>query len=93
MMFVDDVTVFLADFGAQCSAKGVQFKAIFDQPDDLVGFSGADVVSRSYAITYLTSAVSLAKEDTVIVDGQSFKVRQPPQMQDDGATTQALLKK
>lgn len=93
MMFTEDIAVFLADFGVPCSANGTDFKAIFDQPDDLVGFSGADVVSRSYAITYITTDISLSKEDTVIVNGTTYKVRQSPQMQDDGATTQALLKK
>lgn len=93
MAVAEDLAAYIADFGVPCSSGAVNFTALLDQPDDVVGFAAADVVSRSYAITYATGAVTLTSGAAVTVSGQAFTVRHPPQQLDDGAFTQAVLKK
>lgn len=93
MALSEDLAIYIADFGVPCSKGTTNFKALLDQPDDIVGFGAADMVSRSYAITYVTGVVTLVSGDAVTVNGASFTVRHPPQQLDDGAFTQAVLKK
>ncbi len=92
MSINDDLSVFIADFGVPCSKAGITFLALFDQPDDIVGFHASDMISRTYSVTYMSSSILLISGDTIVVNGTSYKVQQAQQL-DDGAFTQAVLKK
>lgn len=87
-----DLPSMLADFGEVFTHGAVQFKALLDQPDELVSLPGTQMVSRQFEITYLTSAVVLAR-DVVIshANGTNYRVREVPQLVGDGAFTRATL--
>lgn len=92
--FTTETAAFLADFGQDFTrVGGGAFRAILDQPDDIVGAGAVSGVSRQYQITYATSAISLARGEVVSTGGVQFKLREAPTQIDDGAFTQVTLSK
>jgi len=90
--FAPDLPAFLADFGQDfAKVGGGTFRAILDQPDDVVSAGGMGSVSRQYQLTYATSAVTLNRDDLVTSGATTFKLREPPMQIDDGAFTQAMV--
>lgn len=94
MFGLDDLDAFTADMGTPCVAdNGAAFTALLDQPDQLLDLQRVAVHTREYEITYRTSAVTLARGQTVSVAGVSHTVREAPRQLDDGAFSVALLTK
>ena len=93
MAFEEDLEAFLEDFGKPCQAGAVAFTALLDQPDELMQLQRASVHSRQYELTYITTAVSLARDQAVTVNGAPYTVREAPRQIDDGAFSRVLLTK
>lgn len=89
----DDAADYLADFGVACEAGGVQFRALFDQPDALRQLGDLGGASREYSIAYPTAAVTLKRTNSVLVAGVEYLVREVPRQIGDGAFTEATLTK
>jgi hypothetical protein len=88
----DDAT--MLDLGAkECVAGGVAFVAFLEQPDEVVQLQRADAVSSQYQLMYRRSAVTLARAQSLTVDGVTYTVREVPRKLDDGAFGTALLSK
>ena len=85
---------FLADFGVDLVGPGaVGFRALLDQPDELLGLGDVNAVSRQYAATFASADITLARGDTVTQGATSYTVREKPRQIGDGAFSQALLSK
>lgn len=93
MFGADDLDVFLADMGTPCVAGSVSFVALFDQPDELLDVTRANVHTREYLLTYKTSAVTLSRNQTVSVNGTAYTVREAPRQIGDGAFSRVLISK
>lgn len=93
MAFVEDLSVFLADFGVPCVFGAAQFAAIFGQEDDVLELPRAGTVSRQYTITYRTDQATLTRGQAGTVAGVAYTVREAPKQVDDGAFTRCLLSK
>jgi hypothetical protein len=92
MNFAADQSAFLADFGQDfAKAGGGTFRAILDQPDDVVNAGGVGSVSRQYQLTYATNDATLTRDDIVTSCGANYKLREPPMQIDDGAFTQVMV--
>jgi hypothetical protein len=89
----EDLDAFVFDFGKPCSAGGVDFLGLLDQPDELMQLQRAGAVSRQFELTYITARVTLTRDQAVTVAGQAYKVREAPRQIDDGAFSRALLSK
>jgi hypothetical protein len=92
-MFDSDLDTFLAEFGQRCLSGGLEFTAIFDRPDDVLGAASVGVVSTSYQLTAKASDVAAAqivRGSTVTVDGVAYRVREAL-AQDDGSFSQLHL--
>tara|TARA_R100000329_G_C7439108_1_gene154391 strand:- start:169 stop:447 length:279 start_codon:yes stop_codon:yes gene_type:complete len=82
MAFTEDLSIFLSDFGAEVIRNGIYYKGILEQPDEIV--ADGLVMSTDYELTGKTSELgSLVFDDTIIVDGDNYKVRQARKI-DDG---------
>jgi hypothetical protein len=93
MAFAEDLGAYLADFGQVCSSGGGSFLGLLDQPDELLDLTRANVHSRQYELTYITTAVALARDAAVSVGGISYVVREAPRQVGDGAFSRVLLSK
>ena len=94
-MFTENPAVFLADFGLACTAGGVAFLGILDQPDELMNMAGVNVASTMYTLLMRTSdatAAALATGGSVNVAGTVYVVRDVL-LRDDGTFTQLTLSK
>ena len=82
MAFPEDLDIFLADFGDEVVYKGVIYKGILEQPDEIV--ADGLVMTTDYELTGKTSELgSLVFDDIISVDGTNYKVRQARKI-DDG---------
>jgi len=93
MFGADDLDAYLADMGEPCAAGAVSFVALFDQPDELLDLTRANVHTREYLLTYKTSAVTLGRGQTVTVNGAPYTVREAPRQVNDGAFSRVLISK
>lgn len=83
----ENLDVFLKDFGVSCSANGVDFRALLDQPDEMLQMAGVNVKSTMYQLTVRTSDVGLASISSgtaMVASGISGVVRDVVSL-DDGA--------
>lgn len=91
----ENLSVFLRDFGVQCSANGHQFLGLLDTPDQTMNMSGVNVVSTMYACTVMTSdatSAGLTSGLSIVVGGVSYVIRDVL-LQDDGAFSTLTLSK
>lgn len=81
-----DRDVLLADFGVDLTAAGTTVKALLDF-DTLEGQDGAGRLIRTTrtSVRIKAGAVSLTLDQSITVDGLSYKVRSLPMLVDDGA--------
>lgn len=91
MAIVEDLDAFVEDFGVSCSAGGVSFTGLLDQPDELMDLQRITAHSRQYLLTYKTAAVTLTRDVAVTVAGVAYTVREAPRQVDDGAFSRVLL--
>ena len=93
MAFVEDLSVFLDEFSAvPVVANGVSGYGIYDMPGDYVG-EGDSRINDAHVLRCLASQFgSLLYQDSITVDGQSFKVRDNLPI-DDGKWRLILLTK
>lgn len=61
MTFQVDPGLFLADFGVQCSAAGVEFLGLLDMPGEGIQLGDARTMSTMYALTVQASVVAAAQ--------------------------------
>lgn len=95
MALVENLAVFLTDFGVPCSAGAYAFTGILDKPDETLSMSGVNVLSTMYLLTVRTSDVAggaIRSGVSIAVDGQAYVVRDVIS-QDDGAFTHLTLSK
>lgn len=92
-MFDDSADEFLEDFGTQCQFGDVTFLGILDKPDEEFGLGSASAQSRQYKLTYATAAVSLQRENSVLVGAVEYEVRGSPNTIDDGLFSEVELTK
>lgn len=90
---VENLDMFLADFGVPCFFGATSFMALLDEPAQLLDLTRATVHSIEYEITYKTSAVTLSRAQAGTVDGVAYTVREAPRLLDDGAFSRCLLSK
>lgn len=94
-MFVEDTSVFMADFGLPCSSGAYPFVGILATPDETMNMGGVNVISTMYELLTPTSNVlpgAIASGSTLLVGGQSYSVRDVL-LADDGAFTRISLSK
>ena len=93
MAFIEDPRPFLNEFAVEFIAKGVKFKGLLDEDDELIGESSVNSKSAKYVVTYFTADVTLNRGDVVKQGDQTFKVREPSMQLDDGAFSEVYLTK
>lgn len=92
-MLTEDLSVFLLDQGVLCSVGGTAFTGLLNQPDVVLDLQRASAHSRQYELVYQTSAVDIAYDAAVTVNGQAYVAREHPKQVGDGAFSSVLLTK
>lgn len=92
-MFDEDLDAFLADFGMPCVFGASSFRALLDQPDEVMDLGRASAQSRQYAITYRTDQAALTRGQAGTVEGVAYTVREAPRQVDDGRFSRCILTK
>ena len=91
MAFIEDLDIFLSDFGQAVISYGVSYKGILEQPDEIV--ADGLVMTTDYELTGKTSELgSLVFDDIISVDGDNYKVRQARKIDDGKFCTVSLNK-
>lgn len=91
MAFIEDLDIFLSDFGQAVISDGVSYKGILEQPDEIV--ADGLVMTTDYELTGKTSELgSLVFDDIISVDGDNYKVRQARKIDDGKFCTVSLNK-
>ena len=91
--FVDDVDVYLADFGDTVVSGATTGLGILDQPG-VIEQDGVAVVSTDYRLTCKTSEFgNLVYNDSLTVAGIAYKVREPLGGIGDGLFCHIMLSK
>lgn len=94
-MFVEDPSVFLADFGLPCTSGSYAFTGILSTPDETMNMGGVNIISTMYELLLPTADVlggAIASGGTVTVNGQAFTVRDVL-LADDGLFSRLSLSK
>ncbi len=90
-MFSEDLSVFFNDFAVNATFGAETQKVLADLPDEI--FSGDQIVSGKYKITYQTGFFNGLKHGSAItVDSVNYTVNEVTAI-DDGALTEAYLSK
>lgn len=92
-MIAENLEIMFADFGVSVTwdAQGLSSLGILDTPDELVGNGIA--LSTEYLLTVVTEDFpGLVDGDSLVVDGETYEVRQVRKF-DDGKLTRVLLQK
>jgi hypothetical protein len=90
MAFVEDMSLYFADFGVPAIYGGQSATVIIDKPDSEV-FDNQVIVGDA-TMTYVTGdLVGLKTGDVVTVDSIDYKVTHPPMALDDGKLMQAKV--
>ncbi len=90
-MITEDLSLFLQDFGVNCTAGAVTALGILDMPSQVL--AGEMVLSTDYTLTAKASDFgSLKYGDAITVAGTAYTVRET-QYIDDGAMVQLGLQK
>lgn len=88
---VEDLSVFLQDFGQTCTAGSVTGLGILDMPTQVI--SGDMVLSTDYTLTAKTADFGgLLAGDSITVGGVAYRVRDTRKI-DDGAFVQIALQR
>jgi len=83
MAFTEDLDIYLEDFGDTVVYKGVVYKGILDQPDEIV--ANGLVMTTDYELTAKTDDLgALVFDNTLTVNGDSYRVRNTRKI-DDGS--------
>jgi len=83
MAISDDASLYLADFGVSVIAGAVSGLGLLDQNSQMV--IGDQVVTIDYGLTCEVALFgSLSYDESISVDGNSYKVRHEPMRLDDG---------
>ena len=91
MAFTEDLDTFFVDFSNNVEYKGVIYKGILEQPDELV--ADGIVMTTDYELTIQTSDLgSLDFETELDVDNTTYKVRNIRKI-DDGTLSKISLTK
>mgnify|MGYP003108692940 FL=1 len=91
MAFTEDLDIFLADFGDEVVYKGVIYKGILEQPDEIV--ADGLVMTTDYELTAKTSELGGLVFDNIIqINGDDYKVRSARKI-DDGSFCLVALNK
>jgi len=90
MAFPEDLTVFFADFGREAVFGAQSAVVLLDEPDGTI-FDG-QLMAADASITYASGElVGLQKGSSLTIDGNAYKVSQPPMKIDDGKLMQAQV--
>ena len=91
MALVEDLGVFLDDFGVSCTAGAVTALGILDMPSQII--SNGMVLSTDYTLTAKASDFgSLLRGDAITVNGVAYTVREV-MLIDDGNFVQIGIQK
>jgi hypothetical protein len=91
MAITEDLDIFLADFGASCTAGAVTANGILDMPSQIL--SDGMVLSTDYTLTARASNFgTLIRGSSITVDGAAYTVRET-MLIDDGKFVQIALQK
>lgn len=91
MALSEDLTVFLDDFGVNCTAGAVTALGILDMPSQII--SGDMVLSTDYSLTARAADFGgLLYGDGMTVDGVNYQVREVRKL-DDGAFVEIALQR
>lgn len=91
MAFVENLGVFLADFGVAVSSGSYSGLGILDMPSEII--AGGMVLTTDYQVTVKTSDFPVMNRgDSMTVDAVSYTVREARQT-DDGKFTNVFLSK
>lgn len=89
MALTEDLSVFMSDFGVNCTAGAVSAFGILDMPSQII--SGDMVLSTEYTLTARTADFGgLLYGDGITVDGVNYQVRETRKI-DDGAFVEIAL--
>ena len=91
MAFTEDLDTFFVDFSNNVEYKGVSYKGILEQPDELV--ADGIVMTTDYELTVKTSNLGNLDFDTeIFIDQIKYKVRNVRKI-DDGTLSKISLTK
>ena len=91
MAFTEDLDTFFVDFSNNVEYKGVSYKGILEQPDELV--ADGIVMTTDYELTVKTSNFGNLDFDTeIFIDQIKYKVRNVRKI-DDGTLSKISLTK
>ena len=91
MAFTEDLDTFFVDFSNNVEYKGVSYKGILEQPDELV--ADGIVMTTDYELTVKTSNLgNLDFETEIVIDQIKYKVRNVRKI-DDGTLSKISLTK
>ena len=91
MAFTEDLDTFFVDFSNNVEYKGVSYKGILEQPDELV--ADGIVMTTDYELTVKTGDFTTAIFDkTLLINDIEYTVRHMRKI-DDGKLSKVLLSK
>ena len=91
MAITEDLDIFLADFGVNCTAGAVTANGILDMPSQIL--SDGMVLSTDYTLTARASNFgTLIRGNSITVDSVAYTVRET-MLIDDGKFVQIALQK
>ena len=91
MAFIEDIDTFFGDFSDNVVYKGVIYKGILEQPDEIIADGG--VLTTDYELTVKNSDLGTLAFDTEIdVSNVTYKVRNIRKV-DDGTLCKISLTK
>ena len=94
-MFVEDPSVFMADFGKPCTCGAYTFTGILSTPDETLNMGGVNIISTMYELLLPSSDVqagAIVSGISISVSGQAYTVRDVL-LADDGLFSRLQLSK
>jgi hypothetical protein len=90
MAFTEDISLFFADFGVEAVFGELTTSVLLDEPDNAI-FEG-QLIAADASITYATGELEgLQKGSSLTIDGNAYKVTEPPMKIDDGKLMRAQV--
>jgi hypothetical protein len=94
-MFIEDPSVFMADFGLPCSSGAYAFSGILSTPDETMNMGGVNMISTMYELLTASANVvagAIVSGVSISVNSQAFTVRDVL-LADDGLFSKLSLSK
>lgn len=95
MAFVEDMSIFFADFGVPVIFESQEAVGILDEPSRAYDDTGMRINDREYVLTLKAEGLErVPKSGTVLeIDGKRYVAKAPPEYAVDGKTMTVAVKR